>query len=125
MRKRWIKIDDMTDPQAAELFRISADLVRRYESEVSQMLPTLKDTIDEGLDQGTFERLRRILFYIAERTDKANKRVWTCLFCLKRLGAVNIDLGSEIRSRAAVRSKRNRETIERIRNRYKKAAQDS
>jgi hypothetical protein len=125
VRQRWIKIDDMTDAQAGNLLRLSADLVRRYENEIFQMLPTLRDAIDDGLDRGNLERLRRILFYIVERTDKAHKRVWTCLYCLKRLGIANIHISDELRARAAERSKRNRESRERYRNRSKKAPQDS
>lgn len=125
MRQRWIKIDDMTDAQAGNLLRLSSDLVRRYENEIFPMLPILREAIDEGLDRGNLERLRRILFYIVERTDKAHKRVWTCLYCLKRLGVANIHFSDELRARAAERSKRNRESRERYRNRPKKAAQDS
>ena len=125
MRQKWIKLEDMTEAQARELFRVSADFVRRYEIEIGQMLPSLKDTIDEGLDISTYDRLRRILFYIAERTKKADKRVWTCLFALKRICGANIDLGGELRARSDIRSQKNRETINRIRNRHKTAPKNS
>lgn len=120
-RQKWIKIQDMNEVQSREFFKGSADFLKRHCAEIVQMLPMLQSTIDEGLDETTFERLRQILFYIAERTNKANKRAWACLFTLKHMAGVDISLGNELKARAIARSQRNRENYNRIRN-WNKAA---
>lgn len=115
-RQKWIKIQDMNEVQSREFFKTSADFLKRHCTEIVQMLPMLQSTIDEGLDEATFERLRQILFYISERTSKANKRAWTCLYALKHMAGVDISLGNELKARAIARSKKNRENYNRIRN---------
>ena len=106
---KHIPIEKLTIAQAGELLRTSFELARRYNMETRQMEQVVADVIDAGIAAGNYDQLRQALWYMAERTKKANKRIWAALFALKRISGIDINLADELRARSAEKAKVRRE----------------